>query len=628
MKTTFEAILALCATAFPALADVAGVTITTSGTRQFSPGDEYGSLVNVASGEVVLTSSGGATAAEAISFTSFDAAVGGATTTFSGGWWDFGVSSPSATTVNFMTADSLLSNRSTTLDNGAVVTNVGWAYVAGGGEKTGYGSNNSLTLTGASTLRANSLRLGCYRYSGQMSTVSVLNGSLLDVSGDLSLSDGSSLQKIGQKTGNSLVVRGAGSRLSVGGETSLGRDMSSGSAGAIGGNMLVVADGANASLGVLSVSRQTWHGEQNRIVFGKDSRVAMTSFLLGVGGADNVTTPVGSNVVEILDGAVVTNTGALRFGAPVLSEIGNRIIVSNATFHTDIYSENGYRYLIRGQQNELVLSGADAKFTLANGINSYFRGEGSSLVVENRANYVLPSKNKYSATLECIRESMIFRTGATVSGTSLSTGNDNDTAGTSNRLVVASGASLTLASGFGLVGNYSQLVVDDASLSVGNGLRLGDNGRSDSNAREFTDSAFVIAGSRPQVRIGWDLTCAGNGNPRIVFALPATGYGEGVATAENPIVRCGTGSAEMQLRLSGNAALAFENAVEFGESHTSRRDYVLVESNHLESLTEERLAAASAGFPASMSLEVVQAGSRQQLVLHVSPQKGMRIIFR
>ena len=111
----------------------------------------------------------------------------------------------------------------------------------------------------------------------------------------------------------------------------------------------------------------------------------------------------GSNLLEIVDGAVVTNTGALTFGADQVSEIGNRIIVSNATFHTDIYVANDVRYLIRGRQNELVLSGGDAVLAFKNGIGSYFLGKGSSFVVENGATYSLTCAS-YSYTLECVNE--------------------------------------------------------------------------------------------------------------------------------------------------------------------------------------------------------------------------------
>ena len=594
-------------------ADVADVTITDAGTRQFAPGDAYGALVNAASsGEVRLTSSGSAVEADAISFTNFDATASGAATTFYGGWWDFG----DLPATNFMTVASTLSNRSVLLDNGAVVTNVGWAYVAGTS-----GADNSLTVDGGSSFFAESLRLGCSDQSGQKSKVTVSGGSLLNVSGDLSLSEGSAWRtKNKPQTGNELAVTGSGSRLVVGGQLSLGRSLSS-TAGSIGGSTFRVDNGAAASLAGVVVSAQAYHGERNRIVFGKNARVNMTSFSFGTGGTGSVGLEycAGSNVCEIIDGAVVTNTGDLVFGANQLSQIGNRIIVSNATFHTGIYLENKVNYFLRGQESELVLSGRDAKFSVSTtGTKALFMGARSKFIVENGAEFQLPV-SAFSA-IECVSETMLFRTGASVSCTSLGTGSNADKSGISNRVVVASGAAFTVEETMKIIGEYSGLEVDDGTLSIGYGLRFGENSKSGSDYRVFSNQTFRIVGAHPIVRMSRNLILAAN--TRLVVALPSAGYDADVATADNPILRFGTSSGEQGLRLSEGASLAFENAKAFAESHEKKRDYVLFESNHLDALTDEKLAEASSGFPKSLSLSVVQSGSKQRLILHVKPEKG------
>ena len=615
-SNTMRIAVAVSTVGMCAFAAVPDLTIAEAGTRQFVPGNAYGSLVNaVSTGEVKLTSSGAAVEADAISFTNFNATADSAATTFYGGWWDFGTADTSDTGVNFMTKAATLSNRSVLLDNGAVVTNVGWAYIAGTG-----GTDNSLTLDGGSSFSANSIRLGCSLQKGQKSTVVVRNGSVLNVYGDLSLSDGSAWRNGKTHTDNELSVTGEGTRLVVGGQLSLGRDLSSSSSGAIGGSTFRVDNGASAMLDKVVVSAQAYHGECNRVVFGKNTRVTMTSFSFGAGGGNSVGLNycAGSNICEIIDGAVVTNTGTLAFGADVASEIGNRIVVSNATFHTGMSSKSSPYTLIRGRQNELVVSGPYAKLTFhdfSGGATAFFAGADSTFIVENGAQLQLPVAN-FSYTSECKQETMLFRSGAAVTGANLATGNTYGTYGTSNRLVVASGASLALSGQLSLIGNHSRLEVDDGDLSVGAKLLLGDNEKTD-YPKTFSGQVFRIAGSHPKVRVGWSLNCRGEGT-KVVFALPSSEYDDGVATSENPIIRCGKLSGEKRFFLGSDSALVFENAAKFAASHTGRRrDYVLIESNNVN-ISAEQLAAASAGLPETMTLE----NTGMKLILHVRPTRG------
>lgn len=626
--------------AFAAVADVVDVTITETGTRQFSPGDKYGSLKTAVAGEVRLTSSGAATQADAISFTNLDIVCSAATNVFDGGWWDLGGAwnaSPAA--YNFLPTDSTLSNRSIVFDNGAVVSNVCVAYIA----RTS-GADNSLTLDGGSKMVVKHMRLGAATSSGQRSTVSVKGGSTLKTL-RLSLSEGSAYRPNGKNlTGNELCVSGAGSRLVVekvgsdAGETYLGRALGGDTQeSGIGGNTLKVVDGAQASLGNLYVGGQTanqyYHGCRNHLVFGQNANVTMSQFVFGRSGIASVGTEycTGENVLEIFDGATVVNSGDMTFGVNLASQTGNRIIISNATFRTKLYAGSGMggRLLMFGPKHELVISGTNAVFTIdGTGPQGYFYGAGSSLIVENGATFALPtSANTYGYTSGCSKETMLFRTGARVTAASgLKTGNSSDVGGPSNRLVVASGASFTATSILGIYGTGSMLEVDDATLSVSSGaLHLGGNLKNNNATTNlFNGVKFRIVGSRPSVRVDYNLYLYGSA--QIVFALPTGGYDEGHATEANPLVVCGLQSSSMGLASvgAGNAPLAFENAEAFMESHERRKDYVLMESSQLGVLTAARLARASESFPDGMTLE--NTGTR--LVLHVRPQRGMCIICK
>ena len=212
-------LLAFCAIlAATAFCDQEDITISEPGTTTFTAGSAYGALRNEASGEVTLASSGAATESDAISFTNFDA-VAGASTTFSGGWWDFGADSLTEYPTNFFSSSSTLSNRTTTFDNGAVVTNVGCAYLAGAS-----GTDNALNLKGASSLTLTKLVFGLAQ-KPQRSSCRITEGSSLHCLNHLSMSEGSARDNVTKLTGNELVVSGEGSSLRVDGITYLGRDL-------------------------------------------------------------------------------------------------------------------------------------------------------------------------------------------------------------------------------------------------------------------------------------------------------------------------------------------------------------------------------------------------------------------
>ena len=291
-------------------------------------------------------------------FTSGD----GAGTFFKGGWWDFGGSNFWGKTVNY-------SNRTTEFSDGAVITNVTSVVVAGAS-----GANNLMKLTGSSSLYVKGIRLGLSNNAGQKSSVVVEDGSLLSVSGALSFSATSASNPGFHPSGNNLSVIGAGSRLVVSGLTLIGNNTAGNRPGA---NSLLVYDEASATLGEIIVGTErnsTGYSESNKVVFGSCAHVTLTSLCLK--SANNA---LGGNLVEISDGAIATNFGSVAFGfADVNTELGNKLVVSNATFHTV------KTITVDGGGNDVVLAGTSPKMSA--GGKMELLGNGASKLV-----FALPS---------------------------------------------------------------------------------------------------------------------------------------------------------------------------------------------------------------------------------------------
>jgi hypothetical protein len=301
----------------------------------------------------------------------------------------------------------------------------------------------------------------------------------------------------------------------------------------------------------------------------------------------------------------------MAFGsAGVARTIPDVLLVSNATFTTALANlgNKGF-HLIWSNGARLILSGAESSLTLRDTVHGLFYGVNSKLTIENGAQFTLPI-GSYNYTQElCSRCSVEIRSGAVVSGASLGTGNVYDCGGLSNRLVVASGAKLTLSGALKLVGNGSRLEVDDAFLSVGTKFLLGAHDSS-KYPKEFSDQELRISGKSPSVRIDRALTCEGMYGVTVSFALPEGGYAADVATAENPLVQCGGA-----FDLGDVSSLRFENAEAFAESHARRRNYVLVGANAVN-ITPAILSGAAATLPKTMSLE----NKGNELVLKVRPE--------
>lgn len=592
-------------------------TVTESGTITLDTPSVYAQLTNTAA-ECVFDQTGDFASAEnAHSFTGF-AANPGAKTFFHGGWWDFGAG-------DFWSASDSASNRTTELSDGAFATNVANVYVAGAS-----GTNNTVSLTGASSLFTDYFSLGSSTSAGQKSKVMISDGSLLNVSGELSLSSGEKFRGAREQTGNSLTVSGTGSRLVVGGQTSLGRnrDNTNSSNMRFGGNTFTVIDGASATLGVLAVDTGTsYGGESNRVVFSKNARVTMTSLEFATAGAYG---GYGGNLLEILDGAVVTNTGTMMFGMQNIGKtLGNQIVVSNATFHTALmnFASRG-KFLVCGNGNSFVMSGSDAKLTFHDDIHGYFCGKNNSFILENYA-----TRNSisgfYTYTLAASNNTVLVRTGAIMNCpagiTTVGQSNVGRTASALNKLVVESDATINTGNSkdIHIYGSGCELVVDDGSIDCGGEVGIGSDNSSDTNC------LAKVCGGHPKATIAKDLVVKKDSALR--FELPAAGYDANFATSDNPILDVGA-AAGKGVFIDATSRLELVGAEEMLAAHRKakiKRSYVLIKSNSGGiNLPDGQLATLQAQLPDGMTLNIVTSAARQTLVLSVSPKCGTIIIVR
>ena len=338
----------------------------------------------------------------------------------------------------------------------------------------------------------------------------------------------------------------------------------------------------------------------------------------------------GGNLLEIIDGAVVTNTGTMMFGMQnARKELGNRIVVSNATFNTALknYASRGY-FLVWGHGNTFVMSGADAKLTVRDTIHGYFLGNDSMFIMENNAsgNTVSPF---YTYTGIASRNTVLVRTGATMNCpngiTTIGQANVGQTSSTNNKLVVESGASINTASSkdINIYGKGAMLIVDDGSINCGGEVRIG------STDSYNTNCLAKVCGTHPKATIAKNLTVKKDSALR--FELPAAGYDADSATIDNPILNVGT-SVGKGVFIDDTSRLELTGAEEmqaYHEAANMRRTYVLIQANSGGiNLPEGQLEALQAQLPADMSLNIVSFGNKQRLVLRAGPKGGIRLIFR
>ena len=544
-----------------------------------------------------------ATEANALSFTGFES-VANSTTVFNGGWWDFGGGEFPTNKVN---------DRVVTLQNGAVVTNVASMPLLD------Y-YRNKFNLLGGSRFYVTGDAYLDYGGSGwnHSNEFCVAEASTLVVGGTIHLSATVAGDNEHRTEGSTLKVTGEGSYAKA-------------------ANVLMSSAGGNGAPGDCRVV-VTDHGRldvEDKLSLGSGARSFNNKMYVTDGGVVTAATVnVGASWQQSYDGSLsgyevyVLNGGVLR--ANTRFNMGNtdrgvggmKLIVSNATFSAAAFRPFGSKE--QNRCSEFRISGPDAKvdFSIASGEGVFGMGTNNQFIVENNAEFAIPfSKFSYTGQSRC--GTVLLRTGAKVTSGGLSTANVFDISAVSNKVVIESGASLTVSGTLGIYGDYSRLDVNDGHLSVvGNRLIIGMNTKSP--ATQFTNCVFTVGGTNPSVRVSWNLDVGGEGTPQIVFSLPSSKYPANVATSENPIIQCGRVSGEQKFSLSDNAEIRFENATAFAKSHKDgRRDYVLIDSNNIE-ISDDQLEKAMSGLPETMKL----IKTENNLILRVYPNLPFIIIVR
>ena len=591
-----------------ALAD--DFTAQTAGTYSFAPGVARGALVNAANDGLVTFAPDGETSADQrISFTSFDATVSEAQTTFDGGFWDFGATDD---TTNFWTTTSTLSSRTTSLANGANITGIGTAWIAGPS-----GTDNTLALSGASSMRVRQLTFGAA--NDQRSKLSVTGGSSFTCEGKVYMSRASVSSDSQSRTDNELLVSGAQSKITVGGVLSIGGAQGGkNNWGYRGGNTVKVTDGATADLQEVEVGMGVRQGKFNKVVFGKDAHVTMTR--LGVSTLG--TYPVSSNTIEIVDGAAVTNTGALVFGRENKNGASsyNELFISNAVFSTESgYIKNGVNYLLPGANSEIRLSGRNAQIVSQQSIGGMFLGPGSRFVVENEASYTFPRAFVTGGAVVS-DETLVVRSGATVSTTAdLLTTNK----GTNNTIVV-DGGTLNVGETLTMAGYHASLIVRDGNVRASRSIYVGDN-----TVANSTNSLMVVQGSSPEIYAYYQLHIQNGSTLR--FELPEEGYAAGYATTEKPVIMAGDASSEMGIKPDAGSRIEISGAwamLNYFRTHDMRGEYVLMRTNQNISALDGLVEKLQQSLPVGMTVASRVKSQKWELVLTVKPYKGLGLIVK
>lgn len=591
------------------------LVITEAGERTLTPGDAYGKLVNnVASSEVVLKSSGDAVEADKVSFTGFDAAAN-AKTAFYGGYWDFGALSNSQ--LNFFTNTATASNRTTVFTNGAVAVGIGDARLAGSS-----GTDNTLTLADGSSMSVASMTLG-EKGSDQRSQLNIEGGASLACSGAFYMTRFQVASDTGGRyqTGNELNVRGAGSKVTVGGTLSVG-GKKDGTFGYGGGNTVEVTDGASAEFADIDVSGAARMGQRNHLRFGKDARVTMSSLTLSTGGTSGYS--AASNLVEIVDGAVVTNTGAFTFGESSSQVRGhNTLIVSNAEFRIYRAYDASVGYLLCGPYSEIRLSGKDAKFSAyGKSISAWFKGSHCTFTVENGCTFDWKNTT-YSYTVACDHETVLVRNrGTLLAANNFSLGKSGN-GGSYNCLRVIDDSAFTNSATFGANAHFSGVEVSDSSFKVSQSATFGGS---------FTNCYLRIAGSHPVVNLGWGVTFGTNAELRVT--LPKNGYDAGYATYDRPVLHGAHVSAEQQISFYSSAKLVLDGVEDFVKWHydnfpRQKKSYYLAKANHIGGAGTNNFANVAASLPPSVQFKWYNGADGMAYIrLDVKPKYGLQLLVR
>ena len=617
--SVFAAVVGIVATA---MAD--DVTISTAGTRAFEAGGSYGTIRNEASGDVTLVSSGAAVEGAAIAVTNFDA-VANAATTFSGGWWDFGVLSATEYPTNFFAYPSSASGRTTALDGGAVVTNVGCAFLAGAS-----GTDNTLEIKGGSQMTVREMVFGKAQ-SAQRSKCTVSGGSKLHCLGRLSMSEGSARDHERNLTRNELVVHGEDSSLVVDGITYIGRNLGYNYNGGLGGNTLAVSNNATADFnGGIIMDDAVVHGMCNRVVFSDGARVNMASFKADYDWSS--TAKPSSNIVEILSGAVVTNTGVFTIGLHYndKSQTGNSVVISNATLVTKPGKYGSSTGFLCGPHMTARLSGPDAKLEFTTFPEFFFTESAyGTFIVENGAKFNY-GKPYFAMNNSICGHRFIVRSGATATVANGFRPCSDKFSGSNNLIRVENDGYLKGSGVIGVVGKSNTMEVVEGKVYTGYYMYVGQAREGDGTiaANSGSNCLLHVEGRHPSVRINWAAYVYNGSTVRI--ALPKEGYEEGHAVSTNAVVyviAVGQGMSfddSCKLELTGA-----EEMLKYHRAHKMKADYYLLGDGTPASyiLSDDQLEAVQATLPSEMTIYRKTVSNREHVILSVRPKWGTNIVI-
>ena len=265
--------------------------------------------------------------------------------------------------------------------------------------------------------------------------------------------------------------------------------------------------------------------------------------LLQIGADLNLGQFNSHNVVRIRDGAImlVPNTGVKMAGdgrhllevlngatATVkkteITTIGNRIVVSNATYKVSEGISLGNAATVTG--NVMTVTGPEAVFNCTNDV--FGAGCGNVFELANGASWNIGGIDKeliYMSSNNVLRvtgDAIIDNTGSVAGNSRLRIGGYWNISG-NNTLEILDGATFRVEA-LSVAGVGSRIVVSNATLqaiaSDGSGIWLGHGYNKDRGSQD----CLIVSGTTPTVRISEYKSSNGS---TICFEVPEAGYAEG-----------------------------------------------------------------------------------------------------
>jgi len=563
-------------------------------------------------------------AAHALSFTGF-VAVAKSTTVFNGGWWDFG---------GGLFPTNAASDRTVTLQNGAVVTNV-----ASMPPCDQY--RNKFNLLGASSIYIAGDAVIDYggNSTSHSNEVHVAEGSSFIVAGDIITSYHGAGSSSHRKEGTLFEVTGTGSYAKAKNlDMNKSATLSNGSPGDA---RVVVADhGILEIANTLSIEAGLRTFKNHLYVTDGGAVTAATVNLVTHHGSNYDNSSCGCEV-HILNGGILRANSKFTIGHTSTSNVGKhgmRLVVSNGTFSAATMQPFGDG---TANSNTVIrISGPSAKFHVDSTSSSKLFGNGkwNEFIVENRAKIGLPWTS-YSYTRSSANNTILVTGVDTVltlkNSIGLSSSADNSTSlmGFTNRFCIADGGVVT--------GAFFQVAGDAGTLSVSNGTLLVSNAKYDQISSEpaavntfpaftagvrfryggaSTNCVVRFSGTSPRIACVGGASADVRGSTKLIFDIPETGYDYG-ADDYVPFDVAG------KLTINNNCEIVVNGLTRAARNAIAAKggSVPLIRAKTLN-IGNALLASAQAALPAGCKLKLVgTAGKGQTLMCSLTP--GLLVLF-